>query len=155
MDSLIIGVHCCPSSVFHSSLEQQILMALHWNFSGSFVYDGDNIGSRQKRWPALMRTTRCSTRSKTSWQRLYRCMWSASFCDAMQRLTLKSPETKAKVERCRLSDMDKFKCIGLPWRTQDYNRRSDVERKETVEYITTMVKYSLVKRISGVLMLDK
>ena len=30
-----------------------------------------------------------------------------------------------------------------------------VQRKETVEYITTMVKFSFVKRISGVFMLDK
>ena len=49
--------------------------------------------------------------------------------------------------------MDKFKCIGLSLRTDDNNRRSNVQRKETVEYITTMVKFSLVKRISDVLML--
>ena len=51
--------------------------------------------------------------------------------------------------------MDKFKCIGLSLRTDYNNRCSNVQRKETVEYITTMVKLSLVKRISGVLMLDK
>ena len=51
--------------------------------------------------------------------------------------------------------VDKFKCIGLSLRTDDNNRRSLVQRKETVGYITTMVKFSVVKRISGVLMLDK
>ena len=65
-----------------------------------------------------------------------------------------NPETKAKVERCR-SDMDKFKCIILSLRTDDNNRRSLVQRKETVEYITTMVKFSLVRRISGVLMVGQ
>ena len=62
---------------------------------------------------------------------------------------------KAKVERCRLSDMDRFSCFGLALRTNDTNRRSDVQRKDAVEYITAMVKFSLVKRVSGVLMLDK
>ena len=54
--------------------------------------------------------------------------------------------------------MYKFKCIVLSLRqekTEDNNKRSLVQRNETVEYITTMVKFSLVKRISGVLMLDK
>ena len=102
-------------------------------------------------------------------QRLHRSMWSASFAmrssqeSCFQSKTLdkkvlgcvgviattcgENPETKAKVERCR-SDMDKFKCIILSLRTGDNNRRSLVQRKETVEYITTMVKFSLVKRIS-------
>ena len=47
---------------------------------------------------------------------------------------------KVKVERCRSSDLDKFKCIGLSLRTEDNNKRSLVQRNETVEYITTMVK---------------
>ena len=67
----------------------------------------------------------------------------------------KKSDMKTKVERCRSSDMDKFNCIGLSLRTEDNNKRSLVQRDETVEYITTMVKFSLVKRISGVLMLDK
>ena len=45
--------------------------------------------------------------------------------------------------------------VGLFLWTDDNNRRSSVQRKEIVEYITTMVKFSLVKRISGVLMLEK
>ena len=68
---------------------------------------------------------------------------------------MKNPDMKAKVERCRLSDMDQFKCIGLSLRTDDNNRRNNGQRKETVEYITTMIKFRLVKRISGVPMLDK
>ena len=40
--------------------------------------------------------------------------------------------------------------IGLPLRTDDNNKRSLVHRKETVEYITVKVKFSLVKRISVV-----
>ena len=47
------------------------------------------------------------------------------------------------------SDMDKVKCIGLALRTDDKNNRSMVQRKETVERTTTMVKFSFVKRISG------
>ena len=146
------------------------------------VYDGDNIGFRQKRWPALMRTTRRSARSKTCWQRLHRSMWSASFAmrssrkvasgsasgcsnarrwtqgaalNSLQRLMQKNPDMEAKVERCISSDMDKFKCIGLSLRTEDSNQCSLVQRNETVECITTMVKFRLVKRISVVLMLDK
>ena len=92
------------------------------------VYDGDNIGLRQERWPALMTTTRCSARSKTSWQRLRRSMWSNSFAmrssqkvasrsalgcsdarrwtkwcwaalKSLQRLTLENPYMTAQVER--------------------------------------------------------
>ena len=44
---------------------------------------------------------------------------------------------------------------GASLRTDDNNKRSLVQVKVTVEYIPTMVKLSLVKRISGVLMLDK
>ena len=77
--------------------------------------------------------------------------WAAS----LQRLTQKNQHKKTKVEGCKLHDMDNFKCIGLSLRTDDNNRRSLVQRKETVEYITTMVKFCFVKRISGVLMLDK
>ena len=64
-------------------------------------------------------------------------------------------DLKANVERCRIGDWDKFKCVGLALRTDDKSKRSMVQRKETVEYITTMVKFSLVKRISGLFMLDK
>ena len=56
---------------------------------------------------------------------------------------------KAQVERCRASDMDKFVCVGLSLRTDDNKKRNLVQRKETVEYITTMVKFSLVDTTSG------
>ena len=81
-----------------------------------------------------------------------RC-WAALV--SSQRLTHKNPDMKAKVEGCRSSEMDKFKCIGLSLRAEDNDKRSLFQRNETVEYITTMVKFSLVKRISGVLMLEK
>ena len=79
--------------------------------------------------------------------------WAA--LKSLPRLAAKNPDMEAKVDRCSLSDMDKFKCIGLSMRTDLNNRRSMVQRKETVEFVTTMVKFSLVKKISGVLMLDK
>ena len=44
-----------------------------------------------------------------------RC-WAALM--SLQRLTLKNPDMKAIVERCRSSDMDKFKRIGLGRRTK-------------------------------------
>ena len=91
------------------------------------------------------RLFQCKTLDKRCWVEL----------KSLQRLSQKNPDMKAKVERCRASDMDKFKCIGLPVRTDDNNKRSLVQRTETVEYITTMVKFILVKRIPGVLMLDK
>ena len=69
-----------------------------------------------------------------------RC-WTA--LKSLQRLTQENPDMKAKVERCRSSDMDKFKCIGLTLRTEQNNKRSPVQRNETVEYITTKVKFSL------------
>ena len=53
---------------------------------------------------------------------------------------MRKPDMKVKVERCRSSDLDKFKCIGLSLRTEDNNKRSFFQRNETVEYITTMVK---------------
>ena len=91
------------------------------------------------------RLFQCKTLDKECWAAL----------KSLQRPAQKNPDVKAKVERCKLSDMDKFKCICLSLRTDDNNKRSLVQRKETVEYTATMVKFSLVKRISGVLMLDK
>ena len=77
--------HWCPlwlSSIFYSFFGTT---DFSWHCIEIFLdllfllYDGDNIGFRQKRLPALMTTTRCATRSKTSLLRLERSMWSASF----------------------------------------------------------------------------
>ena len=62
----------------------------------------------------------CKTLDKSCWAAL----------KSIQRLTQNNPDMKAKVGRCRSSDMDKFKCIGLSLRTDDNNRRSNVQRKE-------------------------
>ena len=85
----------------------------------------------------------CKTLDKRCWAAL----------KSLQRLTHKKPDMK--VDRCRSSVMGKFKCIGLTLRTEDNYFRIFCQRNETVEYITMMVKFNLVKRISGVLMLDK
>ena len=45
-----------------------------------------------------------------------RC-WAA--LKSLQRRTQKNPDLKANVERCRIGDWDKFKCIGLALRTDD------------------------------------
>ena len=91
--------------------------------SGKVASRSASVGSDGRRW-----TKRC---------------WPA--LKLLQRFTLKNPYMKAKVDRCRASDMVKFKCIRLSLRTDDNNWR---------EYITTMVNFSFVERISGVLMLD-
>ena len=63
---------------------------------------------------------------------LFRCKTLDKRCSRR-----KNPEMKAKVERGRTRDMDKFKCIGFSLRTDDNDKRSLVQRKETVQYITT------------------
>ena len=64
----------------------------------------------------------CKTLDKRWWAAL----------KSVQRRTLENPDMKA---RCRLSDMDKFK---YSLRTDDNNRRSNVQCEEAVEYITTL-----------------
>ena len=55
------------------------------------------------------------------------------------------PTSKTGLQSCKSLSVGLFGCIGISLRT-DNNSRCNVQRKETVEYITTMVKFSLVKR---------
>ena len=74
---------------------------------------------------------------------------------ALQRLTQKNTDMKRRVDMCVRNDMEKFKCIALSLRTDQERTRSSRQRDETVEYITTMIKVTVVRRVSGVVLLNE
>ena len=87
----------------------------------------------------------CKTLDKRCWAALM----------SLQQLTLENRDMKAKVERCRLSDMDKFTCIGsLCGRMTITGAVMSIGRKPS-STSPRWSSFSLVKRVSGVLMLDK
>jgi len=128
--------------------------------AGTMLYDGFSCGGGGVQLPAFDLCELCtepihederSLHPKYGFKALHdRCF--AGLC-ALERLTIKCPALKAKLQQCLCDEPVKFRAIGLSLVTIQKRQRSGVQRMEAVQFVTLLVEEISSKRKRKILLL--